>query len=106
MKAIKVGDKVKVMTGRDRGKIGEVLTIFGEKGKALIAGVNISKRHRKATADRPAGIVERESAIDLSNLRVLCPECQKPVRIGFKLEAKDKLRVCRNCDKALVTVKK
>jgi len=84
MSTIKKGDKVIVTTGRDKGKKGEVLKIFPKEDRALVAGVNVVKRHQRQTQTQAGGIVNKESTIHLSNLAHVDPKSGKASRIGFK----------------------
>ncbi|WP_160122542.1 50S ribosomal protein L24 [Rhodovarius lipocyclicus] len=94
---IKKGDKVQVLTGRDKGKRGEVLRVFPTEGRALVQGVHIAKRHQKpAGMAQPGGIIQKEAPIQLSNLALIDPKSDKPVRVGFKvLEDGRKVRVSK-----------
>ena len=84
MSNIKKGDKVIVTTGRDKGKKGEVLKVFPKDDRALVAGVNVVKRHQRQTQTQQGGIVNKESTIHLSNLAHVDPKSGKATRIGFK----------------------
>lgn len=94
---IKKGDRVQVLTGRDKGRRGEVLRVDPTEMRALVAGVNMVKRHTKPRGmGQPGGIVEKEATIDLSNVALLDPSSDKPTRVGFKvLEDGRKVRVAR-----------
>ena len=81
---IRKGDKVIVTTGRDKGKKGEVIKIFPKEDRALVAGVNVVKRHQRQTQTQQGGIVNKESTIHLSNLAHVDPKSGKASRIGFK----------------------
>jgi large subunit ribosomal protein L24 len=82
---IKKGDKVVVLTGRDKGKSGEVLEVRPVEGRAVVRGVNLVKRHQKQTQAQAGGIMTKEAALDLSNLAVADPKDGKPTRVGFKV---------------------
>ena len=82
---IKKGDKVVVLAGRDKGKNGEVLQVLPKDGRALVRGVNVVKRHTRATQQSEGGIISKEATIDLSNLAVADPKDGKPTRVGFKV---------------------
>src|SRR5471032_1657330 len=84
MSNIKKGDKVIVRTGRDKGKKGEVLKIFPKDDRALVAGVNMVKRHQRQTQTQQGGIVNKESTIHLSNLAHVDPKSGNATRIGIK----------------------
>jgi large subunit ribosomal protein L24 len=84
MSNIKKGDKVVVIAGRDKGKKGEVIKLFPTEDRALVAGVNVVKRHQRQTQTQAGGIVNKESAIHLSNLAHVDPKSGNATRIGFK----------------------
>jgi large subunit ribosomal protein L24 len=96
---IRKDDKVRVIAGKDGGKIGKVLKINRKKGRVLVENVNIVKRHSRPTAaNKQGGIVESESAIHLSNVMLMCGKCAKAVRVRFKsLEDDKKVRICGKC---------
>jgi large subunit ribosomal protein L24 len=82
---IKKGDKVVVLTGRERGKSGEVIKVMPKEDRALVRGVNMVKRHQRQTAAQEGGIVAKEASLHLSNLAVADPKDGKPTRVGFKI---------------------
>jgi large subunit ribosomal protein L24 len=84
---IKKGDQVVVLTGRDKGKKGEVFRVLPKEGRALVRGVNIVRRHQRQTAAQEGGRVAKEAPVHLSNLALEDPKDGKPTRIGFKLLA-------------------
>lgn len=93
---IKKGDHVIVLTGRDKGKHGEVMEVRPKENRALVRGVNVVRRHQKQTPNQEGGIISKEAAIDLSNLAVEDPKDGKPTRIGFKvLDDGRKVRVAK-----------
>jgi large subunit ribosomal protein L24 len=94
---IRKGDKVQVMVGRDKGKRGEVLRVIPTENRAVVQGVAIAKRHQKPRGmGQPGGIIEKEAAVNLSNLMLVDPKSDKPTRVGFKvLEDGRKVRVAR-----------
>jgi large subunit ribosomal protein L24 len=89
---IRKGDKVVVLTGRDKGRSGEVVEVRPSEGRALVRGINMVKRHQRQTANQEGGIISKEGTIHLSNLAVADPKSGKPTRVGFKL-MKDGQRV-------------
>ena len=89
---IRKGDKVVVLTGRDKGRTGEVIEVRPAAGRALVRGVNMVKRHQKQSATQEGGIVSKEGTIHLSNIAVADPKDGKPTRIGWKTQ-KDGTRV-------------
>ena len=84
---IKKGDKVIVISGRDRGKTGEVFEVLPQESRVKVRGVNIVKRHTRASAAQQGGIVEKEAAIHVSNVAHVDPKSSKPTRVGFKFLA-------------------
>jgi large subunit ribosomal protein L24 len=81
---IKKGDRVIVISGRDKGKSGEVLRVMVEENRAFVQGVNMIKRHTRQSPGEPGGIIEKEAAIHISNIAHQDPTSQKPTRVGFK----------------------
>jgi large subunit ribosomal protein L24 len=81
---IRKGDKVVVMTGRDRGRTGEVIEVQPDRDRALVRGINMVKRHQKQTPQQEAGIISKEGTVHLSNLALADPRDGKPTRVGFK----------------------
>ncbi len=99
---IKRGDTVKVVKGKDKGKIGKVKKVLIEKKRLIVEEVNIVKRHMRATGpDRPSGIVEMEAPISWSNVRLVCPSCGEPTRVGFRFEEGKKVRYCKKCNEVI-----
>jgi large subunit ribosomal protein L24 len=88
------------LSGKFRGKTGKILKVFPDKSRAVVEGVNLIKKHQRPTKDLPqGGIVEKEGSIHISNLKVICPKCNRPTRIGIKvLEDKSKVRYCKHSD--------
>ena len=99
MLKIKKNDRIKVLQGKDRGKVGKVLRIEPSKDRLYVEGINIIKRHtRKKGQNQPGGIVSKEGPIHISNATVVCPGCGKPARIGFEIkDSGEKVRVCKKC---------
>lgn len=100
---IKKNDKVKVITGKDKGKIGKVLKVNTKDNRLLIENVNIVKRHSKPTSqNKQGGIIEREAPIHASNVKLMCGKCIQPVGIRKKvLEDGRKVRICKKCDEQI-----
>ena len=93
---IRKGDKVVVIAGRDKGRTGEVTRVIPADRRAIVAGVNIVKRHTRQTAKTEGGILSKEASIDLSNLAIADPKTGKPTRVGFKiLDDGRKVRVAK-----------
>jgi large subunit ribosomal protein L24 len=101
---VKKNDQVKVITGRDRGKLGKVLRIIPDKEKAIVEGINFRKKHTRANPAKgvQAGIHQQESPIRVSILQIVCPECGKQTRVKHKrLEDGSKQRLCAKCGGSL-----
>jgi len=81
---IKKGDKVVVLTGRDKGRTGEVVQVMPKEERALVRGVNMVKRHQRQSMNQEGGIISKEASVHLSNLAVADPQDGKPTRVGFK----------------------
>ena len=94
---IRKGDTVVVITGSDKGKRGEVLSVMPKDGRAVVQGVNIAKKHTKAQGmGQPGGIIEKEATIHLSNLSLVDPQTNKPTRVRFRvLDDGRKVRIAR-----------
>lgn len=95
MQKIRKGDKVVVLTGKDKGRSGEVTQVLPKEGRAVVAGINVVKRHQKQTQTAEAGIVSKEAPIQLSNLAVADPKDGKPTRVGIKIDGDKKVRVAK-----------
>ena len=100
---IKKDDKVKIITGKDKGKIGKVLRVDRKKDRLLVENINVVKRHTRPTAqNRKGGIVESEAPISWSNAMLMCNKCLSPIRIQMKqLDDGKKVRVCRKCSEVI-----
>ncbi len=100
MNKLKKNDNVLVLAGKDKGKQGQVREVRPKDGRAIVTGVNMIKKHqRQRTQNEPGGIIEREAAIQIANLMVMCKNCGKPARIGihFRPDGK-KSRYCKKCN--------
>ena len=98
MHKIRKGDRVQVVAGNDRGRIGRVLTVIPEKNRIIVENVNMITKHQRATQSlRQPGIIQREGTIHMSNLLPICPECDEPTRVGFTEVEGRKMRVCKQC---------
>lgn len=92
---IKKGDQVIVITGRDKGKTGEVLKSMPKDSKVLVQGVNLVKRHQKPTQENAGGIISKEAPIHVSNVALIDPKSGKATRVGFKIVNDQKVRVAK-----------
>ena len=99
MRKIRRNDIVQVARGRDDGKKGKVLHIFQETRRAIVEGINLVKKHQRRTQqDQQAKITQIPSSIHLSNLMLVCKNCNKPTRVGFKaLKDGTRARICKKC---------
>jgi large subunit ribosomal protein L24 len=94
---IRKGDKVVVRTGRDKGKVGEVLRVYPEDNRALVQGVNVVRKHQKQTTGQEGGIVSKEMPIHISNIALRDPKDGKATKVGYKiLKDGKKVRFARN----------
>jgi large subunit ribosomal protein L24 len=100
---IKKDDKVKVLTGKDKGKIGKVLKIDKKTNRVLVENINIVKKHQKPTQKAPqGGIIDKSMPIAVSNLMIMCNSCVKPTKIGIKqLEDGKRVRICKKCNQQI-----
>ena len=100
-KKIKKGDNIIVITGKDKGKTGEVFVIDRKNLKAKVRGINIVKKHRKPSQDQPGGIEQIETFINISNIALIDPTDNKPSRVRFKFQDKKKIRVASRSGKEI-----
>ncbi len=104
---IRKGDKVEIISGRrdDKGKRGEVIKVLPDEKAVVVAGINIRKKHQKQVQSQgrtlKPGIIEFEAPIDVSNVMVVCPKCDKPTRVNVQRDAGISTRVCKNCGEEL-----
>ena len=92
------GDTVKVLSGNDKGKKGEVLEVIHKDSKVVVKGVNVRKKHIKPRKQgEEGGIIPVECAINSSKVNVVCSKCGKPARSGYKVENDKKVRICKKC---------
>ncbi len=103
MRGIRKQDTVMILSGKDKGKTGKVISVYPKKNRVLVQGINFVKKHKRQTRqDEPGGIVQMESPVHYSNVALVCPRCDRPSRTGSKL-LKDgsRVRFCKKCDEAL-----
>ena len=98
---VKKGDKVVVITGRDKGKSGEILKVLREENRVIVQGVNLAQRHQKQSMQQEGGIVQKELTIHVSNVALIDPKTEKPTRVGYKMDGERKVRVARRSGEAL-----
>ena len=99
---IRKGDTLRVLTGKDRGNEGEVIRAIPERGKVIVAGVNIAKKHqRPLNATMQGGIIDKDMPIPVANVAIVCGDCG-PTRVGYRFDDDGtKVRVCKKCRKDL-----
>lgn len=101
----KSGDEVLITAGRDKSKKGKIEKVYIKENKVVVSGVNIYKRHKKVTRTQPAGIYEIARPLPVANIAIICPKCGKPTRVGFIMEGKTKVRICKKCQGQLAAAK-
>ena len=103
MLKIKKNDVVQAVKGTDKGKKGKVLKVYAEASKALVEGINMLKKHKRRTQqDQKGGIISIEAPSACANLMLICKNCSRPVRVGFKIsEGGEKTRICKSCKEAI-----
>lgn len=95
---LRKGDTVKVLSGNDKGKTGEVLEVIPKTQKIIVKGINIRKKHIKPRKQgEEGGIIPSEFSIHSSKVAIVCPKCGKATRIGYSVEKDEKVRVCKKC---------
>ena len=98
---LKKGDRVIVLSGKDRGKDGVIMKVLPGADKVIVEGRNVAKKHQRATkATMQGGIIDKDMPIHVSNVAIVCATCG-PTRIGYRFDGADKIRVCRKCGKDL-----
>lgn len=99
---IKKNDNVLVIKGKDKGRQGPVQTVYPSSAKVLVEGINIVKRHRKAQGMAAAEIIEKELPVTVANVMLICPHCQKPVKVSNStLGDGSKARICKVCEEVI-----
>jgi large subunit ribosomal protein L24 len=98
---LKKNDKVQMMSGKDKGRTGKIEKVFPVKNQVLVPGVNVYKKHARAQGQTQGGIIDITKPIEVSKVDLICPKCKKPARVGYRLEEKNKVRICRRCQEAI-----
>ncbi len=102
MQKIKKGDTVLVVKGKDKGKKGKVIKVIPKEARIIVEGVNLVKKHLKPKRVGEKGkIVEIPAPLSWVNVRLICPSCSKPTKVGFRFEGEKKVRYCKKCNKSL-----
>jgi large subunit ribosomal protein L24 len=99
---LKKGDQIQIISGKDRGKSAKILHVYGKESLILAEGINLKKKHvRPRTQGKRGEIVQIPAPFPSSTAMIICGSCAKPTRVGFKVEAGEKVRVCKRCSRAL-----
>lgn len=98
---LKKGDTVMIMAGKDKGKKGKIIRVAPDKGKIVIEGLNVAKRHQRPTRNFPGGIVDKARPLFASKVMLVCPRCSQPARVGSKRVQDHNVRVCNKCDEII-----
>ena len=98
---LKKGDKVQIIKGKDRGRKGKIEKVFPKKNQVQIPGINVFKKHARPRGQTQGGIIDIVKPISVSKVALICPQCKKPSRVGYRLENKAKKRICRRCQEAI-----
>ena len=99
---LKTGDNIVVISGKDRGRKGKIIRVFPKAGEVVVEGMNIRKKHVRAKQQGQKGqVVQMPAPFSASNTMIFCDTCKKGVRVGYKMEEKQKLRICKKCKAAL-----
>ena len=99
---LKKGDRVRVLSGKDRGDEGDIMRVLPKEGKVIVEGVNVAKKHQRALrATMQAGIIDKDMPMPASNVAIICRSCGKPTRIGYRFEGDRKVRMCKKCESEL-----
>jgi len=95
---IRKDDTVLIISGKDKGKKGKVFEAFPSEGRIMVEGANLRKKHQKPKKQGEKGqIISLPGKISVSNVKLICPKCTKPVRVGYKVNGKNKVRICKKC---------
>jgi len=103
MLKFKVGDNIKVTAGKDKGREAKVERLFPKEATLLLPGLNLYKRHVKGMGQEKGGIYEIPRPYPFSKIALICPKCKKVTRVGLRVIGKEKVRICRKCNKEIDT---
>ncbi len=99
---IKKGDQILVISGKDKGRKGKVIEALPKQGKIVVENINLRKKHSKAKKSGEKGqIIELPIAFQASDVKIVCPKCDKAVRVGYNIEGKKKYRICKKCNQEI-----
>ena len=100
---IRKNDIVKIISGESRGKTGKVIRVSQEKQTAIVQGVNLLWKHMRRSQQYPHGArIQKEAPLPVAKLMLVCSNCNKPTRVGYKITGADKIRVCKKCQQTIV----
>lgn len=102
---IKIGDTVKILTGKDKGRTGKVEKVMPKKNRVIVPEVNLYKKHIKGNQGIKAGIYDIPRPLDASKVALICPNCKKQTRVGYKFIKEEKVRICVKCKKEIEKTK-
>jgi large subunit ribosomal protein L24 len=95
---LREGDKVIVITGKDAGKESRISRVYPKKDQVIVEGVNTSKKHQRPRGQTmQGGVIDKDMPIHVSNVMIVCEDCGRPVRIGYRFDENGKHRICRRC---------
>lgn len=101
---LKLGDTIKVTLGKDRGRTGTIEKILPKKNAVIVKGINVYKKHLKSQGqDKPGGIIDITKPLSLAKVSLICPQCKAPTRVGYQGTGRQKIRVCKKCQKPIGT---
>ena len=96
---LKKGDRVRVLSGKDRGKEGDIMRVSPKSGTVIVENVNVAKKHQRALrATMQAGIIDKDMPLPASNVALVCKSCDKATRVGYRMEGNNKVRICKKCE--------
>lgn len=99
---LKTGDTVLIISGKDKGKKGKIIEAFPKEGRLMVEGVNLRKKHQRPKRQGEKGqVITLPGAIPASNVKILCPKCNKAARVGYRLSGEKKTRICKKCGQDL-----
>jgi large subunit ribosomal protein L24 len=99
---IKLNDKVKILSGKDRGKIAKVIQVFPKDNRVVVEGVNQIKKHLRAKSKTEKGqVIELSAPLQANKVLLVCPKCEKSVRVGYTMQGDKKTRICRKCKEVI-----
>jgi large subunit ribosomal protein L24 len=99
---VKKGDNVLIIAGKDKGRTGKITRALPKDAKILVEGINLKKKHVRPKREGEKGqVVDIPAALDISNVKVICPKCGKATRIGYEIKSEQKNRICKKCNQII-----